>query len=295
MDLRSGLVITRRNLKELPVTELVLQAVENMAIQKVLTTLKFTSRTAPSIYPADWIAGVDYKKDDSGDSYFNQPDIEDQDDVLNEGSYDRIDEAELELGETREEGEESDVDCDGNKVEENNIDVAETKEEIGYHDAAEDESESDPAEEQEEDDPEDVNDTDSDDDTKVDTTHGLLPNVADDEDQSHNETTMRRSTRTITKPSRRSATQVSMKIERKHVILHRTMKDHEQHIEYDISPAVFAAKTIIGINHAVCEKGAGFAQQHIYQKGVNKFGDRGRKPHRMSLTNSTSIGFAALP
>jgi hypothetical protein len=59
MDLRSGRVITRRNLKDLPVTDLVIQAVENMAIQQGFTTLKFTNRRAPSIYPADWIAGVD--------------------------------------------------------------------------------------------------------------------------------------------------------------------------------------------------------------------------------------------
>jgi hypothetical protein len=96
MDLRSGRVITRRNPKELPVTDLVIQAVENMAIQQGLTTLKFTNRTAPSIYPADWIAGVDYEEDDSGDSYYKQPDMEDQDEDLNEVTNDRIDNAELE-------------------------------------------------------------------------------------------------------------------------------------------------------------------------------------------------------
>jgi hypothetical protein len=114
MDLRSGRVITRRNLKELPLTDLVIQAVENMAIQQGLTTLKFTNRTAPSICPADWIAGVDYEEDDIGDSYYNQPDIEDQDDDLNEDTYDRIDNAELEdlFGGTKEQVEENDIDVE---------------------------------------------------------------------------------------------------------------------------------------------------------------------------------------
>jgi hypothetical protein len=31
------------------------------------------------------------------------------------------------------------------------------------------------------------------------------------------------------------------------------------------------------INHAVCGKGAGFAQQFIYKKGIQKFGEKGRK------------------
>jgi hypothetical protein len=61
MDLRSGRVITRRNLTEIPVTDLGIQAVENMAFQQGLTTLKFTNNTRQNIYPADWIAGVEYE------------------------------------------------------------------------------------------------------------------------------------------------------------------------------------------------------------------------------------------
>jgi hypothetical protein len=39
MDLRSGRVITRRNLTEIPVTDLVIQAVEDLALQQGVTTL----------------------------------------------------------------------------------------------------------------------------------------------------------------------------------------------------------------------------------------------------------------
>jgi hypothetical protein len=86
--------------------------------------------------------------------------------------------------------------------------------------------------------------------------------------------------RTITRPSRYNASQSSKKIERKHVILHQTKKDYDQHIEYDTNTAVFAAKTIENINHAVCGKGTGFAQQFIYQKGIQKFGEEGKRRKR---------------
>jgi hypothetical protein len=66
-------------------------------------------------------------------------------------------------------------------------------------------------------------------------------------------------------------------LERKHVIFHQSKKDHDQHIEYDANTAVFAAKTIENITHAVCGRGTEFAQQFNYQKGIQKFGEKGRK------------------
>jgi hypothetical protein len=59
MDLKPGRVITRRRVTEVPVTELVIQAVENMAHEQGLTTLKITGRHTSPLYLADWIAGVD--------------------------------------------------------------------------------------------------------------------------------------------------------------------------------------------------------------------------------------------
>jgi hypothetical protein len=52
INLKTGRVITRRRVTEFPVTELVIQAVENMAHEQGLTTLKITGRhTSPSILP----------------------------------------------------------------------------------------------------------------------------------------------------------------------------------------------------------------------------------------------------
>jgi hypothetical protein len=96
MDLRTGRVITRRNLTEIPVTDLVIQAVENLALQQGITTLKFSNDIRQNIYPADWIAGVDYDDTEYNDEDYNQPDLEELDDDLNEQNYNRIDQVELE-------------------------------------------------------------------------------------------------------------------------------------------------------------------------------------------------------
>jgi hypothetical protein len=62
MDLRPGRVITRRNLTEIPVTDLVIQAVEDLALQQGVTTLKFTNNNRQNVYPADWMSGVEYEE-----------------------------------------------------------------------------------------------------------------------------------------------------------------------------------------------------------------------------------------
>jgi hypothetical protein len=109
MDLKSGRVITRRRVTEIPVTELVIQAVENMAHERGLATLKITGRHTSPISPADWIAGVDY---DDHHSQHDEDYIEDEEafieeEIGNESLYDRIDPEELaDITSTRDEVEE---------------------------------------------------------------------------------------------------------------------------------------------------------------------------------------------
>jgi hypothetical protein len=59
--------------------------------------------------------------------------------------------------------------------------------------------------------------------------------------------------------------------------LHRTDKNSENYIEYSHDIAIVAARTIENLIHEVTQKGAAFIQQYILQKGVKKFGARGRK------------------
>lgn len=102
MDLRSGRVITRRRITEIPVTELVIQAVENMATQQGISTLKITGRNQLPIYPVDWLAGVEYDEYDHNQNQNPDEDyIEEDEEIIeeeinDEELYDRIDPNEIE-------------------------------------------------------------------------------------------------------------------------------------------------------------------------------------------------------
>jgi hypothetical protein len=261
MDLRTGRVITRRNLTEIPVTDLVIQAVENLALQQGLTTRKFTNNTRQNIYPADWMAGVEYEEpiDEEYHPNYNQPVGDDED--LEDDIYDRVDRAELEdiIGEHDEHNEEEqnniEEDPSSNEQEKHNEDEQINNDE---EDVAEEQSDIEEEgieigeqhlDENPDSDPENYNCIENPD----------VTTVTDGEDEEKEETRTRKSGRTITKPSRYNANQIG-KIERKHLIFHQKNKNHEQNIEYDANIAIIAAKTIETITHAVSQRGAAFAQ-----------------------------------
>ena len=60
MDLKSGRVISRRKVTEIPVNDLVIEAVEKMATNDGLGSLKFETKAGVTLHDNDWIAGVDY-------------------------------------------------------------------------------------------------------------------------------------------------------------------------------------------------------------------------------------------
>ena len=76
MDLTSGLVITHTNITEIPVTDLVIKAVEKMGYDQGFPTtgMKFTNRQGQIYLDNDWIAGVDY------DEYEDEENPEDPED-----------------------------------------------------------------------------------------------------------------------------------------------------------------------------------------------------------------------
>jgi hypothetical protein len=76
MDLNSGQLISRNIVHEIPVTNAVIKAVENMAYQQSFKSLKFKNCNGVIYHYADWIAGVDY---DDPDNYDDPHDIENED------------------------------------------------------------------------------------------------------------------------------------------------------------------------------------------------------------------------
>jgi hypothetical protein len=75
MDLNSSQLISRNFVHEIPMTDVVIKDVENMAYQQGFKSLKFENRKGVIYHDADWIAGVDY--DDPG--AYNPDDMEDED------------------------------------------------------------------------------------------------------------------------------------------------------------------------------------------------------------------------
>ena len=77
MSLSTGLARTTMKVWELPITDLVIKTVEEMAEAQGIKSLKLTGRNKRLLHPADWIAGVDYENQD----YENQNNEEEEEEV----------------------------------------------------------------------------------------------------------------------------------------------------------------------------------------------------------------------
>jgi hypothetical protein len=104
MNLQTGMVISRNSIWERPLTDLVIQAVEAMADEQGIKTLKITGRNKIPIYPANWIAGVEYDADNENeiDNEHNdeaypeqEPDYDYDAELDDDEEYDRIDQGEI--------------------------------------------------------------------------------------------------------------------------------------------------------------------------------------------------------
>ena len=67
MDLNTGCVITCRKVTRIPVTDVVIKAMEAMAHNPGFKNLKFKNRHGVIFHDADWLAGVDYEDEDENE------------------------------------------------------------------------------------------------------------------------------------------------------------------------------------------------------------------------------------
>jgi hypothetical protein len=105
-DLNSGRLITHNIVREIPVTDTVIKAVETMAYAEGFKSLKFKNRHGVIFHDADWIAGVDYDENDEDDDDYDDENQQEADDDLNEEELEQIDPDEVEdlILDEREEG-----------------------------------------------------------------------------------------------------------------------------------------------------------------------------------------------
>ena len=90
MDQNTGHVITYHKVTEIPVTDVVIKAVEAMAHNQGFKNLKFKNRHGVIFHDADWLAGVYYKDEDECEENANEDeeykDSEEQDIELEEAA-----------------------------------------------------------------------------------------------------------------------------------------------------------------------------------------------------------------
>jgi hypothetical protein len=89
-------MITRNKIHERPLTNLVVRAIETMAEEQGIMTLKLTGQNKTQLYPADWIAGVKYEdenentiEDEENDDDYPEkaPDYEQDDELDDQQAY----------------------------------------------------------------------------------------------------------------------------------------------------------------------------------------------------------------
>ena len=83
MNLNSGMRLTTSKVTPIPMTDIVKEKVEEMALKQGINKVKFTNKKGIDLPNADWIAGVDY------DKYYDEDDISDDEDEV---YYDEEDE-----------------------------------------------------------------------------------------------------------------------------------------------------------------------------------------------------------
>ena len=275
MDLNSGLLINRYKVEEIPVTPTVIKAVERMAEQQGIKSLKFKNRHGVIIRDADLLAGVDYEDEDDEDDDDYVEDAEaneaNEEDSDEEDNYDKITEDEISDLLKDEDEDEDEPDPDHHHEDENE-DQDDNEVEAAEEEADEGSQESD----DDSDGPEgEATDSDEDKEPLRRSTRQSRPV------QRLNLTTKGISHAQVatTKPEVTKRVlfeeDVMGRLEECHNLIAQVHPNPDEDTEYATSKAMLIARTMSDLNTKVTIKGASFAQQYILQKGLKAFGEGG--------------------
>jgi hypothetical protein len=90
-DLNSGREITQARVTQIPVTDVVMEAIKRIAEDQGFKSLKFKNRKGPIFHDADWLAGVDYdeniQQEDDNDKDYDKEDNEVPDEDIKDDQY----------------------------------------------------------------------------------------------------------------------------------------------------------------------------------------------------------------
>jgi hypothetical protein len=255
MDLNSGQLISRNIVHEIPVTDVVIKAVKNMAYQQGFKSLKFKNRNGVIYHDADWIAGVDY---------------DDPDDIKNENEeeeyYNKEDENEDQL-EQYEELEEQLEHIDPEEIEDIMRDArGETNPNMHeQHDNANKEQLEHPVEQQE------------------------VPAESTRRSTRETRPIERLEPKMSGKPYMQEQKKVNFEcdaeqeLEYHHNLITQNEPDEGLSKEYSPSDAMLMARLIYDLNTRVVREGALFAQQYLLNKGLKIFGQKERDASKKEM------------
>ena len=263
MDISTGKVITRRRVKELPMTDIVIRAVEQMAKKQGIKSLKFTTRDGVPFEDADWIEEVDGAEDDNDENESDSDESESDSDSDDDSSTSSSD------SDTSDDNDELDDDMDEiDRLEVEDL-LAEARNEA--------DAESNPANI-----PEQPPNNDIEVQQEVENVHPAGVSVSDVSEDSNE---LRRSGRERQPPERYNPETGLAQMEKPKsvkIVTDNLMKDLEychnmtvekhpdKYIEYDSFIAGVAARHIHYQNEKAC-----LGPQYILQKGLKKFGAEG--------------------
>lgn len=273
MDLNSGRVITRGGkITEIPITPVVIKAVEAIAEKEGFKSLKFKNRHGVVIFDTDWTAGVDYHTVNP-----DEVDYEEEEDT----DY----EPEEEIDEDDEDEQEE---IDQNEIDEL-LEEAEESSPMEQHEQQQDQDD-DQEEDEEQENEIQVEDVDEDEDQEPEPEPDPDPieeprrSARERREPTRLEPTMQGKTylqaaregkKKFEEPKVCAAEEKLRQMEYTHNLLCQVRPNPQEDTEYSYDLAMLIARTMCDLNQKVTIQGASFAQQYILKKGLHKFGNRG--------------------
>ena len=264
MNLNTGQVMNRQTIQSIPITNTIIQKVEDMANKQGITEVKFHNKKTDLYLPnSDWEFGIEYDEEDDEDYiYEGQDDLAYQRDITDQELQDILED-------------------NNNHIE--NQEIGNT-----HNNQTNENEENEENEEDNEDEPDNIDDEDIDPgvteladqidktiDNIIETVRSgddIDDEIEEEEEEEEMEETPTRPTRSTRNPNPQYNQMADIDVK------HNLMSIEEVGVEYDQTEAQLVAMLMGRMNqHQRMDSEFAFIQQHLYHKGIRIFGEKGKE------------------